>query len=408
MKSLNEIFSCREGQDYQRDNFDAFLKKIKFKYHTPSIHVAGTNGKGSTCYYLDNVYRHNGYKVGRFISPALVNVNECITVNGVEISDEEIKSIVSNNEKLIKKYHLSSFELLTYIALTYFDKEACDIAIIECGMGGEIDATNVFDPILSIITSVSLEHTEFLGKTISEVALHKAGIIKNNVPLITKELEDDAKNTIYRVAKEVDAPIYLLVNEEKIDFRLGISSFNYRHYHNVRLGHETFYERINAMFALEASIVLQDNFLVDIDKVKEGIAQTFIPCRLEKIKDEPLIFVDGAHNPEAMKSLAKSIVYNAKGKHISIVFASFKDKNLMSMLSSIGVVASEICLTTFDHVRARNYEDYYLFGEEYPFFASPIEAVKSIKEKHPENLILITGSLAFASYMKELLKDEQI
>lgn len=408
MKNFNEIIICRDGQDYQRDNFDAFLKKIKFKYHTPSIHVAGTNGKGSTCYYLDNIYRHNGYKVGRFISPGLVNINECITVNGEEISDDEIKNIISNNEKLIKKFELSSFELLTYIALTYFDKKECDIAVIECGMGGEIDATNIFDPVLSIITSVSLEHTEFLGKTISEVALHKAGIIKNNVPVITKELEDDAKNTIYRVAKEVEAPIYLLVNEEKIDFRLGISSFNYRHYHNVRLANEAFYERINAMFALEASIVLQDKFPVEVEKVKEGIFETHIPCRLEIIKQEPLIIVDGAHNHEAIKSLAKSIVFNAKGKQISVVFASFKDKNLMSMLSGIGKVAKEICLTTFDHPRARNFDDYYLFGEEYPFFSTPLEAIKFIQENHPDNLILITGSLAFASYMKELLKNEQI
>ena len=184
MKSINHLFQARSGEDYQRYNFDSFLKKIKFSYDVPSIHVAGSNGKGSVCYYLSSIYQKAGYKVGRFISPHLVEINESISVNNVNITDEELTAIINNEIKLINKFELSSFEVLTYVAFTYFQKQKCDIAIIECGMGGEVDATNIFEPILSIITSISLEHTAFLGKSISEIAEQKGGIIKDEIPLL--------------------------------------------------------------------------------------------------------------------------------------------------------------------------------------------------------------------------------
>ena len=142
--------SFRTG-DYQRDNFDAFLKAIRFSYDVPSIHIAGTNGKGSTATYLANAYIANNYKVGLFKSPFLFEVNEMITINNQAISDSDFMSIFNRYKKEINKYNLSAFEIQTLVAFTYFKEQHCDIAVIECGMGGELDATNIFTPVLSIV-----------------------------------------------------------------------------------------------------------------------------------------------------------------------------------------------------------------------------------------------------------------
>ena len=167
MISLVNLVDVRDGTDYQRDNFDSFLKKNKFSFNLPAIHIAGTNGKGSTANYIASIYQSAGYKVGLFTSPELYELNEMIKVNGVDITDKEMEVVILDKKKEINKAELSTFEIITFVALTHFINQKCDICVIECGMGGEVDATNVFTPILSIITSVSLEHTSFLGKSIS-------------------------------------------------------------------------------------------------------------------------------------------------------------------------------------------------------------------------------------------------
>ena len=152
---LKAYFEEVNRDDYQRENFDDFLKKVNFKYAVPSIHIAGTNGKGSTATYLANIYRAHGLKVGLFTSPYLNNVNEMININGVDISNDELISAINENKKMFEKYGLSPFEIQTYIALNYFSKNNCDLAVIECGMGGEIDATNIFTPVVSVITYIN-------------------------------------------------------------------------------------------------------------------------------------------------------------------------------------------------------------------------------------------------------------
>ena len=191
---LKEYFESVDRGDYQRENFDDFLKKVSFSYKIPSIHIAGSNGKGTTANYLANIYRAHGLNVGLFTSPFLDNVNEMISINGQNITDEEIISFIKENEKLFNKYSLSAFEIQTFIALSYFNKKGVDLAIVECGMGGEIDATNIFNPILSVITSISLEHTSFLGRSLCEIAYQKAGVIKDEIPVVTGILDDEAIN----------------------------------------------------------------------------------------------------------------------------------------------------------------------------------------------------------------------
>lgn len=410
MKSINDLFEVRKNDEYQRDNFDYFLEKIKFKYDIPSIHVAGSNGKGSVCYYLSNIYQAAGYKVGRFISPHLVEINESISVNGNQISDEDIKRIIKDELKMINKAELSYFEVLTYVALTYFQEQKCDIAIIECGMGGELDATNIFTPVLSIITSVSLEHTSYLGRSISEIAEHKAGIIKDYAPVLIGQLDEDAVSVIADIAKDKHSKLYSISPISKIIPIEDGTMFEYLTFGELKIPSLADYSVIDACFALDATKILEDMFPVNSEQRQDGLLRTIIPCRFDKVHDNPTVIIDGAHNPESMKKFMESVSKRYSGRHISVVFACFKDKNLNTMISHIGEVANEIILTTFPHVRARNKEDYFLYADEYEFIDNSFDAFKKAYNEENRDVIIITGSLAFAGYMKEnyevISKDE--
>ena len=259
---LKEYFDSIQRDDYQRENFDDFLKKVSFKYNVPSIHIAGSNGKGTTANYLANIYRAHGLKVGLFTSPYLNDVNEMININGQNISNEEFEKMIKENEKLFDKYSLSPFEIQTYIALKYFDNNACDLAIIECGMGGEIDATNIFIPIASIITSISLEHTAFLGRSLCEIAYQKAGIIKEGIPVITGMLDDEAINTIVEVTKEKNCKLSVAVEAANVVYDNGGYNFAYLTYANLRINSAATYSLKDACIAVETVNKLMEKYPV--------------------------------------------------------------------------------------------------------------------------------------------------
>ena len=233
MDIISYLPYLKSREDYQRDNFEKFLKKVSFKYDVPSIHIAGTNGKGSTATYIARIYKEAGYKVGLFTSPFFYEMNEMIEINGEYISDEEVKRYIDSYKKEIEKYNISAFELETFIALNYFKDQKVDIAVIECGMGGAIDATNIFTPILSIITSVSLEHTMFLGSSIYEVATQKAGIIKEEVPCLIGELVDEAIDSISNYALEMESKLTKVGPTFNITYKDDGITFNYRYLENI-------------------------------------------------------------------------------------------------------------------------------------------------------------------------------
>ncbi len=401
---LNKYFDELYKDDYQRENFDDFLKKVGFKYNVPSIHIAGSNGKGSTANYLANIYRAFGLKVGLFTSPALNKVNEMININGNDISDDDFIKAINDNEKLFKKYSLSPFEIQTFIALNYFQKQGVDLAIIECGMGGEIDATNVFKPIASIITSISLEHTAYLGRSLCEIAYQKAGIIKDEVPVITGILDEEAINTIVEVTKDKKCSLRSSVEPANVVYSNFGYSFNYMTYKDLRINSAAFYSLKDACIAIETVNALLDKYPVNEEQIKEGLINTFMPVRMEIASTSPLIIIDGSHNPEGVQNMVKSIPSVAESRPVHVLFACFTDKNIERMLSYLGEYASDITLTTFPNRRARQMEDYFLFIEDYPFKDDALAALEELKAQYPEDAILVTGSLAFAAYMKNLIK----
>ena len=401
---LNKYFDELYKDDYQRENFDDFLKKVNFKYNVPSIHIAGSNGKGSTANYLARIYRAYGLKVGLFTSPALNKVNEMININGNDISDEDFIKAINENEKLFKKYSLSPFEIQTFIALNYFTKQGVDLAIIECGMGGEIDATNIFTPIASIITSISLEHTAYLGRSLCEIAYQKAGIIKDEVPVITGILDEEAINTIVEVTKEKKCSLRSSVEPANVVYDNFGYNFNYMTYKDLRINSAAYYSLKDACIAIETVNALLDRYPVTEDQIKEGLANTFMPVRMEVVSKSPLIIIDGSHNPEGVQNMVKSLHEVAENRPVHVLFACFTDKNIERMLSYLGEYAEDITLTTFPNRRARQMEDYFLFLEDYPFKDDAVQALEELKAQYPEDAILVTGSLAFAAYMKNFVK----
>ena len=401
---LNKYFDELYKDDYQRENFDDFLKKVNFKYNVPSIHIAGSNGKGSTANYLARIYRSFGLKVGLFTSPALNKVNEMININGNDISDEDFIKAINENEKLFKKYSLSPFEIQTFIALNYFTKQGVDLAIIECGMGGEIDATNIFNPIASIITSISLEHTAYLGRSLCEIAYQKAGIIKDEVPVITGILDEEAINTIVEVTKEKKCSLRSSVEPANVVYDNFGFTFNYMTYKDLRINSAALYSLKDACIAIETVNALLERYPVSEDQIKEGLANTFMPVRMEVVSKSPLIIIDGSHNPEGVQNMVKSIPSLAENRPVHVLFACFTDKNIERMLSYLGEYATDITLTTFPNRRARQMDDYFLFLEDYPFKDDAVAALEELKAQYPEDAILVTGSLAFAAYMKNFVK----
>ena len=402
--NLKDYFEEISRDDYQRENFDDFLKKVNFKYTVPSIHIAGSNGKGSTANYLANIYKAHGLKVGLFISPYLNDVNEMISINGNNISDDDFISAIKENEKLFNKYSLSPFEIQTFIGLSYFEKNKCDIAIIECGMGGEIDATNIFNPIVAVITSISLEHTSYLGRSLCEIAYQKAGIIKERVPVITGILQEEAINTIVEVAKQNLSQLYVAVDPANVVYEDYGYNFAYLTYKELRINSAALYSLKDACIAIEAVRALLETYPVTEEEIAKGLAETYMPARMEIISKEPLLIIDGSHNPEGIQNMVTPLPNITKGKDIHVIFACFKDKNIERMLAFLGEYSKDIVLTTFPNKRSRVEEDYFLYLEDYSFNEDPLAALKQMRENYPEDVILITGSLAFASYMKNLIK----
>lgn len=399
------ISNLRKGE-YQRDNFDSFLNKIKFSYDIPSIHIAGSNGKGSVGNYLNNIYLDKGYKVGYFFSPYYLDMLEMILIDNNKINLDYVDKIITNYDKYIKKYRLSEFELETFIAFNFFKDNQVDIAIIECGMGGESDATNIFTPIISVITSISLEHTNFLGSSITEIALAKAGIIKDNIDVVIGELDDEANQVIYQEAIKKHSKVikYDPYYDEKIkDFGYYFSTLKYKDLYIPSLGT---YSIIDALIAIKVIDHINNVFPVDETNIKNGLKITKINGRMSIINLTPLTIIDGAHNPEGINKLCESInKFNIENKQIHVIFAAFLDKNIQNMLSSLNFISNDIYLTTFENIRARKIDDYFLYLDEYKYEEDPIQLYLKLKEQYKDDIILICGSLAFAFYMYDKLKE---
>lgn len=397
---LEPYFTKRNCGSYERENYDKYLKHSKFSFNIPSIHITGTNGKGGTANYLYHIYLASGYKVGLFNSPYLNSVDEMVSINGKTISKDEYLAIFNEFKDEFESAGLSAFEMQTVLAFELFKRANLDLVIIEVGMGGFIDATNIITPVLSIITSVSLEHTVYLGYSTSEIAYNKAGIVKNRVPALIGAVDEDALYAIRDRARKTKSEIRVApetYNEKLVD---GHIIFDCKMLSNVRLNTPSLYQVKNANLALEAVNLIKNQFPVSEDALREGLMCKNLDCRFEWFNKQ--ILLDGGHNPEAIGELVNTVKMSIHSR-IHIVFACFRDKHFSQMLNMLDEISDDIAITTFDHPRAKTKDEYLLFLETYKFVDDYISEIKNLCEQYPDDIVLVSGGLYFAGLVKREL-----
>ena len=293
----------------------------------PSIHVAGTNGKGSTCAMISSILRGMNLKVGIYTSPHLIKFNERIKVNNIDISDEYICSFIEQNEEEIKHIKSTFFETTTAMAFSYFKDQEVDVAVIETGLGGRLDSTNVLFPQLTVLTSISLDHTRILGNSIEQIAIEKCGIIKKNTPLVSAIQKRKVKFIIKNKTSELEAP-YLEIKEPKnIELTSKGTKFTYQnnHYETPLVG---YHQAFNAALAFEACNIFLDN--LSIKQINHGLKKTVWRGRFQKICNDPFIYYDVAHNFDGISSTINSLKFIYKKKPIGLfVMKSDKEANLI-------------------------------------------------------------------------------
>ncbi len=374
-----------------------------------TIHVAGTNGKGSTSHMLAAILQSQGYKTGLYTSPHLKDFRERILINGKKISKKQVTSFIKNQKLLIEKLQPSFFEVTVAMAFDYFAQEAVDIAVIEVGLGGRLDSTNIITPEVSVITNISLDHTNLLGNTLPEIAAEKAGIIKTGIPVVIGESQESVKKVFEEKANLLNAPIFWadqslsIDNKKNIKGKLQWSVFKNGEalFENLVCDLTGSYQEKNVLTVLKTIQVLNEEkaFLIQPMAIYDGLANvkklTHLQGRWQTIQKNPLVICDTGHNLAGIEEVLKNINQTAFYK-LHIVFGMVKDKAIDDVLSIMpkhaiyyycspnierGLSATEL------KRQARNYQ---LFGKAFP---SVIDAkMAAIANAEKNDLVFIGGS----------------
>ena len=395
---LITYFQTKLSPIYSRANYDRFLNDHPFQFRIPAIHITGTNGKGSTATFLRNIYQTRFKKVGLFTSPALSRFQEMIYINDDEINDGYILTFFNKWQATFDAYQLTAFEMQTLLAFHYFHDQGCDFAVIEVGMGGKVDATNIFKPVLSIITNISLEHKAYLGDTVEKIADHKSGIIKQGVPVVVGPLPHGAMQVVEDVARQAKSVLTLRKPMEVISAKPPFV-FRYGKHQPFTLTMSANYQIDNAALAIEAVDQLQHRYPIKEEELQAAIRHTFMPGRLEVIKQQPMIILDGAHNPGGIQALIQTMTHH-QHRSIYVLFAAFKDKDVEPMLEELAKLTKFIFVTSFPHARARKKSDYHQL--QFPFIEDYHQALSVLAKGMPANgVLLVTGSLAFVGLVRQ-------
>lgn len=396
-----------------------------------TVHIGGTNGKGSTVTFLRSILEEAGYSVGTFTSPFIEQFNERISVNGKPISDAEILELTNVIAPLaleLEETELggpTEFEVITAMSFYYFaNVNQVDIVIYEVGLGGRFDSTNIIEPMLSVITNIGLDHTNILGSTYEEIAFEKAGIIKERIPVFTAVKNENAIKVINEQSEKLHAPIYRLNQEFSITshipketgelFTLRSAEHNLEGLEISMIGqHQT----ENAALAVMASqsINQHNEFSISEKAIRTGLKNAYWPGRFEILSSNPLVIIDGAHNDEGISALVHELSNRYSNFNIHIVFAALKDKKLDQMIAQLDAVADQISFVSFDFPRAAEAIDLFslshsankVIGENWQSYLA-----KCIQNIQQDSVLVVTGSLYFISeakpYLCEFLKNNAI
>ena len=393
----------------------AFLENIGSPHRNLKvIHIAGTNGKGSTVSFIKDILKED-YKVGSFVSPHLITYCDRIKIGDTEISQEDFAElgdfIIEKEKDIVEEYgDLNLFEFLTIMAIIYFEREGVDLAILEVGMGGRADSTNIFtsrEKLISIITSISMDHMEYLGDTIEEIADAKAGIIQEDGLVVTTNKDPKILGVIEKEAKEKSAELFYTKDLESeilrsdlkgIDFKLKLDGEE-EDFQLTQIGD---YQVENAIGAIYALYLLNKRGIlkISLDHIKKRIKTSTWKGRMEIVSRDPLIILDGAHNFDGIKRLVESLE-NFKFKKLHLIMSILADKEHKKMLEEISSYTDEVVFVNLDYKRGTSPEELSREASEYGLKGQVMtidEALDYYKNSYEDgDLILITGSLYFVS-----------
>jgi len=390
-----------------------------------SVHIAGTNGKGSTATAIASILSKNGFRVGLFTSPHLISFTERISINGTRITESEVIEAAAAVLAAIKDTDLNPtfFEFVTAMAFYYFKQNSTDWAVVETGMGGRLDATNVIEPEVSLITNISFDHREFLGSTISDITFEKAGIIKLRTPVITASQSPDVISKLAEIAESRESKIHLYGREFSgtliaMDDRHILFDYSgYDRYQNLSMPVSGKYQLYNACMAVRAAELLRKKgFPLSDNSIRSGLNDVNIEGRLERILDTPPLIIDSAHNPAAASSLAETVKELFPGKKIILIAGIMDDKDISGILTPLVRIAHSLILTRAKYQRAappekmRGILSSILMSEsvEKPETVlstdSVSEALKiATAQCSDNNIILVAGSFYTTGEVKEVL-----
>ena len=308
------------------------------------IHVAGTNGKGSCTEMISNILVKQGYKVGKIMSPHLIRFNERISVNNINIKDEELLSIFNLNDKIIKDVEketntkVSFQEIILITALTYFDMKKCEFAIVEVGCGGKYDSTNIVNPIISVINTINYDHTDILGNSLEEITENKAGIIKEFSNTIFVKQEDTINNIIINTCDKKNNKLKLLDLNDVYDYSYdeNYQTFSYKEYKDIKINLKGKQQIKNAIISIECINILRDKKIeINEEAIRDGLKSIVHKGRMEVIHNNPLIIFDGAHNENAMRNFIDTSKMYYKDRNKIYIFSALKRKDYSKLLKII-------------------------------------------------------------------------
>ncbi|MBC2106817.1 bifunctional folylpolyglutamate synthase/dihydrofolate synthase [Listeria innocua] len=380
------------------------------------VHIAGTNGKGSTLTFIRSSLEEAGYKTGTFTSPYIETFNERISVNGIPVSDQMIVDLANRIKPIAEELEKtvygppSEFEIITAMMfLCFAEYEPIDIGIIEVGLGGRLDSTNVLTPLISVITTIGMDHMEFLGNSIEQIAGEKAGIIKPGIPVISGVIQKEAQEVIINNAVRNNSNVAWLNKDFFIQNRGDEITFRTSHgdeIPDITIGLLGIHQLNNAAVAIKVLQYLNtfSSYEINQSAIKQGLKKAFWPGRMELLDVKPFIMLDGAHNPEGVTTFANSIkIYPG---HKKIIVSILKDKNYQEMIALLKTIPdTEILLTTFDYPRAMSDYEVTQIGTIEGISTNPNwkQALDDIKEIKNDTKFFVTGSLYFISEVRKYL-----
>ena len=413
-ESLNKLFALHTfGIKLGLDNIKSFLdiignpqKKLK------TIHVAGSNGKGSTSSFIASILMENDYKVGLYTSPHFVKFNERISINGKFIGDDFIANFIDKNQKYIDELGLTFFEVTTAMAFEYFVFSGVDYAVIETGLGGRLDATNVLNPLACVITSISLEHTNILGDKLEEIAFEKSEIIKNHCKTFVGLLPEEAIKVVEKKCNEVKSELFCLeeyIIEKNNHIELYTEELEFDDWKVPLIGKHQKYNAALASLCIVKSFDIDDPSVIT-DGIKNVVKNTKLQGRYEVISERPKIILDSAHNVEGIKSLVNEFSYERSNyKKSSILFGVMRDKNIEEMLSIINNSFDYFYFFHIDYERAAEYSELKSIAENLKINFEVVTDLKEYLTKQlngeKDNCLVVAGSMYLLGDVKSILPE---